>query len=282
MKQSKLVKALVLAGSVLGALGSAQAAVISNGTLTLDVNATGSIRDVSNAAGGFWNYGYPDIGFGISSAAGFAREDANVGYTQLGGSIVAGPTTIVASGSFGGLSYVRTYSLSGFDVNISTVITNGNTASTTFKWFDAGDPDQGVPRGGGNGSFNDITPDYAIATNSSGVPPDLVKWASTDPTAVLTFVTGSLEISSAGQLDTLFTTPYDPNLADEDIGMAIIWQRTLAAGESLTLNYVQSYGTAIDVGIVPEPGTLALVGAAALGIFGSSLRKRAQAKRATA
>ncbi len=275
MNRSKLVNALVLACGVLGTtvvLGTAQAAVITNGILSLDVNATGSIRDVTNAAGGFWDYGYPTIGFGIDSSAGFGREAANVGFFDFGGSIVAG-TTIVASGSWGGLSYVRTYSLSGFDVNISTVITNVGTSAETFKWFDSGDPDQGIPRSGGHASFNDVTPAYAIATNSSGIPPDLVKWSSTDPTAVLTFTPGSLDISSSAQLASLYATPYDPNLADEDIGIAIIWEKTLSAGESLTLNYVQSYGTKEDVGL-PEPGTLALLGSGVMGLFGSGLRKR--------
>lgn len=277
MKNFKLAQALVLAGGVLGSvgfLGTAEAATISNGTLTLDVNATGSIVDVSNAAGGFWNYGYPTIGFGISSSAGFGREAANVGFSDFGGATVGGPTTIVATGSWGGLNYTRTYSLSGFDVNISTLITNVGTGSETFKWFDSGDPDQGIPRSGGFASFNDVLPGYAIATNSSGLPPDLVKWSRTDSSAVLTFTPGSLDIASAGQLDALYGTPYDPNLANEDIGIAIIWEKTLAAGDSITLNYIQSYGTPDDI-LVPEPGTFALLGAGVLGMFGIRRRKQA-------
>jgi hypothetical protein len=106
MKKFKLAQALVLAGGVLGSvgfLGTAEAATITNGTLTLDVNATGSIHDVTNAAGGFWNYGYPTIGFGISSSAGFGREDANVGAGSFAGATVGGATTIVATGSWGGV-----------------------------------------------------------------------------------------------------------------------------------------------------------------------------------
>lgn len=277
MKKFGLAQALVLAGGVLGSvgiLGTAQAATITNGTLTLDVNATGSIRDVTNGAGGFWNFGTPTIGFGISSSAGFGRENANIFVSNFGGATVGGPTTIVATGSWGGLNYTRTYSLSGFDVNISTLITNIGTGSETFKWFDSGDPDQGIPRSGGFNSFNDVLPGYAIATNSTGVPPDLVKWSRTDASAVLTFTPGSLDINNAVQLNSLFTTPYDPNLADEDIGIAIIWEKTLAAGDSITLNYIQSYGTPDDI-LVPEPGTFALLGAGVLGLFGARRRKAA-------
>jgi hypothetical protein len=69
-------------------------------------------------------------------------------------------------------------------------------------------------------------------------------------------------------------TPYDPNLANEDIGIAIIWEKTLAAGDSITLNYIQSYGTPDDI-LVPEPGTFALLGAGVLGMF--EIRRRKQA-----
>ncbi len=66
--------------------------------------------------------------------------------------------------------------------------------------------------------------------------------------------------------------PYDPNLANEDIGIAIIWEKTLAAGDSITLNYIQSYGTPDDI-LVPEPGTFALLGAGVLGMFEIRRRK---------
>ncbi|TXI76499.1 MAG: PEP-CTERM sorting domain-containing protein [Dokdonella sp.] len=279
MKRNKLVQALALAGGVLGSvgfLGTAQAVTLSNGTLTLDVNATGSIKDVTNATAGFWNFGTPTIGFGISSSAGFGREDANCCSgpvsNPFSGTTVGGPTTIVASGTWGSLSYIRTYSLSGFDVNISTVVTNGGTSRETFKWFDSGDPDQGIPRGGGFASFNDVLPAYAIATNSSGTPPDLVKWSRTDPTAVLTFTPGSLGIFDASTLNSVYATPYDPNLANQDIGIAIIWEKTLEAGASVTLNYIQSYGTPEEV--LPEPGTIVLFGAGVIGLLGVRRRQR--------
>jgi hypothetical protein len=262
-------------GVALASVAPASADVITNGTLTLVTNPGGSINDVSNAAGGFWNYGYPTIGFGIKNdtTGGFGGEDENVGRHEFGGSTASTATTITATGSFGNLSYTRTYSFSSqFDLLIETVLSNTGLSPETFKFFDTGDPDQGVPRGGGNSSFNDITSGYAIATNSSGVPPDLVKFTNVDADSVLTFTPFGLDIFDPGQVDALFAAPYDPNLADQDIGVAIIWERTLGAGESTTLTYIQSYGTAAQV--LPEPATMSLFGLGALAV-GYARRRRA-------
>lgn len=259
--------------------GTANASfTISNSRISLEVNDGGSIKDVTKNVGGFWDYGYPTIGFGISTSNGFALSDQNVGRDDFAGITSLAGDVITTIGAFGNLSFSRTYSLNENNVNISTVITNNGTDEEAFKFFDSGDPDQGIPRGGGFNSFNDVNGQYAIATNSTGTPPDLVKWSTLDTSAVLTFLAGSLDITSSSYLDSVYGNPYDPNFADEDIGMAIIWSKILRGGESIELSYVQSYGTLDETGLaVPEPGSMSLM---CLGLCGMAWRSRRNRKSA--
>lgn len=279
MRKSLFATLATLAAVVAG-VGEVRGAIVSNAALVLDVNPNGSINDVYSPGLQYYNVGWPTVGYGVLlDGTTFARNNANIGLNGISASFaVSGPGSISGTGSIGSLSFSRTYSLSGNKVNISTRFTNTDDVNNLdLLWYDEADPDQGfftspnIPDTVNDIYQNDLLVNVAEATSlETG---DYVRWYDNSNQGVLSFIAGDLEIANDTQLLALLGLPYDPDLALQDIGMAIMYHLVLAPGESQTVSFSHEYK--VNLTSVPEPASLAIFGCGALGL--AFIRRRRSA-----
>jgi hypothetical protein len=196
-------------------------------------------------------------------------------------------TDVVVTGRFSNVGFTRTYRIGATQpvLEIVTEVTNRGSNALPLRIFETADPDQG----GSSPTSNDVS-----------VNPEtgLTVAQATDRRSVLLAMEGGvragfgsgsfgLGISNAGQLNSLFSSPRDPNGARQDVGFAVASEFTLDAGEtrSVTAYYAASNSAAAAVNafeaasdaplppVVPVPAALPLM-AAGLGALALAGRRR--------
>ena len=217
----------------------------------------GAIDTVLFSGSDFCNPGGPVSDFGLqngTNTSSFVRNDTS-GFTQQPVSVSEDDGSVVVTGTYtqGGanVDFKRTYTqIDGFNAfEVETEFTN-NGSDVNLRYFDTFDPDQGVDRGSGFSTFNDV---LTLDTGAGEA-----KIGQATESGGLTFILGSLDsdatvasgnpfsISSGSTLNNFFTSPFDGNGALADSGTHIGVELDLDAGESETFNYLQAYGETID------------------------------------
>jgi len=172
MKLIARTAAFVALSATAIALGasSAQALTLDNGSLKLTINdGNGAINSVLFGGSEFYRQGTYVSNFGFQNGTDtstFASNDA-YGSAAVPVTVTGGSGSASVKGTFTGgganISFSRVYSLvPGLNV-IRTITTFANKgADTTLSAFDTFDPDQGLDKGSGFGTSNDV---LTLATN---------------------------------------------------------------------------------------------------------------------
>ncbi|MER3416106.1 MAG: hypothetical protein C4297_07860 [Gemmataceae bacterium] len=271
---------------------------LTNGQLTLEVlgdtiGDSGAIYEATLGTVGYYRHSGLVADWGVQYGTNIGTFNLNT--TSNTSNIVVGvtnpPGKIVVAGTLSMLGFPpitleRVYELvSGVNVvRIQTTITNIGNDPANVVYFDTYDPDQGVPLSLTFTTVNDV---FSVATASGTA---LAGRASAPGTPAYTVIMGGLDsgmrvgfgggsspfdlgINDGMELNTFMATPYDPNGATADIGIAVGVSLALPAGQSVTYTYYQAYGPTFDAaladfvtalggpaggGIIPEPTTLAL------------------------
>ncbi len=291
---------LVLALALLAvAPASAQTFGLNNGLLDIQVrNDNGAIFSATFTGNEFYRSGFfaSDFGFqnGTDSSS-FALVDTN-GSTPAGvtlGSVTqpgGANTAVIAAGTYSGgganVAYTRTYTLvPGRNLlSVSSSFTNNGGAPVTLRLFDSADPDQVDTT-----TTNDVTTvnAFTVAQASNNINGLTAIYGFNSSGGIIGFGGGTspfgLTMGSGDDLNTFFTTPYDPNNDPDDIGFAVAREFTLAAGASADFTYLNAFGSTLDEAraefatAVPEPTTIAYIGfAACVGGYGVWRRRQKQ------
>ncbi|NJL22089.1 MAG: PTPA-CTERM sorting domain-containing protein [Leptolyngbyaceae cyanobacterium SM1_3_5] len=271
----------------------AQALSLSNGSLTLDINdSNGAISSVLFGGSEFYQRGAFVSNFGFQNGTNTSTFATNTAFGSSGVpvTVTSGSGSATVNGSFTGgganISFSRVYSLvPGLNVirTITTFVNNG--ADTTLSAFDTFDPDQGLDKGTGFGTFNDV---LTLVTNAG-----LAKVGQATESGGLSVVIGSLnpatiasgnpfQIGDGFDLNAFFDAPFDDNGSFADSGTHIGLRSVLTAGSSLSFAYDQAFGLtseaaqaefiAANGGATPVPTPALLPGL--IGVSLSILRKR--------
>ena len=150
-KATKLASCAIIA--VAASTAGANAYVLSNGSLAVDIrNDNGAIDTVTFGGSDFFNPGTPVSNWGLQNGTNtgtFAINNTN-GAEGISVSVTDNtPTSVDVSGSYTGgganVAVTRTYELiAGYNVmRITSSFTNNGASSTTLRYFDTFDPDQG-------------------------------------------------------------------------------------------------------------------------------------------
>ncbi|MES9937145.1 MAG: PEP-CTERM sorting domain-containing protein [Sedimenticola sp.] len=280
----RLVAATVATG-LLALSTSTHAILLSNGTLSVDIDASnGAIASAVYSGSDYYNPGYPVSDWGLQAGTDTTTYRANTTRSStdsIGVTVTSGTDSVDVSGTFSGVDFTRTYSLaSGLDVLITdTIFTNSTDGAVNIRYFDTFDPDQGSCCS----TYNDVlTLNGAIVAQAVDNITSLTSIIgdSSDETG---FLTSGLAIDSGSVLNSFLagTLSTDPDGALRDVGMAIAYDLTIGAGESISLSFLHAFGTsprtaqiAFTSAMVPEPSILALFG---LGLAGLGLSRRKKA-----
>lgn len=250
----------------LGNVGSAQAIILSNGSLTVDIrNDNGAIDSILFGGSDFYNSGTAVSDFGLqndTNTSTFVLNDTN-GLNGQPVTVIGTSSSVTVTGTYtkGGanINFNRTYSLvSGQNVlRTATVFTNSGP-NTTLSYFDSFDPDQGIDKGLGAKTFNDVfnlatgagTAKVGQASISTGLT---VVIGSVNPNVKVTVASGEhflgYGIGSGSELNNLFLfsdVAGDGNGTFEDMGTFIGIRESLTAGSTRSFVYDQAYGTSVS------------------------------------
>jgi hypothetical protein len=275
-----------------------QAGVLTNGALTVILRSNGAIDSAVFSGTNFFKPGSgTDVSnFGLQNgldASTFLLNRTN-GLTGMllseSGYTYSGSHSWSSSLNF---DYLRTYSLVAGQnaLRVKTTIANRGSDSFTASHFDTFDPDQAYPvvPGPVQASFQTHNDVFQL---SGG----LVGQASIDINgSQLTVLVGSLDsravvasgnplqIGSGKDLNKFFQSPIDANGLLADKGTHIGFRQALSTNESTTFTYIRAFGanpnaaqqaftnsqtpTQGAINAVPEPGSMVVFGAVALGGF---------------
>ena len=257
MKLIARTAAFVALSATAIALGvsSAQALTLDNGSLKLKIDdGNGAINSVLFGGSEFYRQGTFVSDFGFQNGADTSTFATNTAYGSAGVpvTVTGGSSSASVDGTFTGggakISFSRVYSLvPGLNVirTITTFVNNG--ADTTFGAFDTFDPDQGIDKGNGFGTSNDV---LKLVTDEG-----LAKVGQATESGGLSVVIGSLnpattvasgnpfQINSGFDLNSFFASPFDGNGSFDDQGTHIGIQKFLTAGSSFSFAYDQAFGS---------------------------------------
>jgi len=247
---------------------NAQAASMSNGFLSMSIdNTNGAITSATLGGTEFYqidalvsDYGF-QVGTNTSTFA-VARTDGSISGAGL---TVSSVTQLTARSvrvnaryqpnATTDISISRTYTLlNGLNVvRIDQSLFNNRFSGTTVvRSFDVNDPDQGGS--GSNTTINDVTniqeKRVGIASIASGLSVGIGGSPNAaSPQMIVGFGTGSspfgLDITTGGELNTFFSSPFDPNGASSDSGLAVGRQLGIEHGTSKVFRYYQAFGTTV-------------------------------------
>ncbi len=294
---------LPLVGTILAGLGfaaSASAFTLSNGSLEVTIRDDNGAIDAlifdqkSFFRSDFFNPGNPvsDFGFQNGVHPDTFTINTTTGITQQPVTVSQDGKSVVVIGTYTGgdatVDFRRIYSLvDEFNaLLIKTDLVNQGSA-VELRYFDTFDPDQGIDQCHGFETFNHVL----TLETAAGI----AKVAQATELGGLTVIVGSLDakatvgadlglsIHNGFELNSFFTTPYNPNGTFADVGIHIGGQDLLmAAGETASFEYIQGYGKSVAAAqaefksavatTVPEPSSL--LGLLAVGSLGLGLSRR--------
>lgn len=287
--------------------GTAQAAMLSNGALSVTIrDDNGAIDTLTFGGSDFYNPGGPvsDYGFQTGTDGSTFRLNDTSGFTQQPVTVLGGPDFVSVTGIYdavANIAFTRNYSLiPGQNVlRIASTFTNLGTSDSVLSYFDTFDPDQGGGAGTGLSTFNDVfslptaagtaTVGQASASstgNPSGMPTLTVLMGSLNPDVTIASG-GPFNISNGSGLNSFFSSPVDGNGTFADSGTHVGIRKLLAGGGMLSFVYDQAYGASPDAAqaaflaanpgiIVPDDGTesvpepTSILGILTLGAIGAS------------
>jgi hypothetical protein len=289
---------------------SVQAAVITNGSLEVTIRDDNGAIDAiifnqnTIFRSDFFNPGTPVSDFGFQNGTNeftFVRNTTTGFPTEQPVNVVLDDESVIVTGTYTGgganVSFTRTYSLVS-ELNALLVRTDfvNNGSEIALRYFDTFDPDQGIDRGNGFETFNDVfTLDTVVGSARVGQATELggltVVFGSLESNA--TVGTGfDLDISNGSELNNFFDASFDPNGAFQDIGIHIgAIELLLGSGGNGSFEYLHGYGespaeaqeqfiSAASVTSVNVPEPSSLLGLLVAGAFGScSFVKREQKQK---
>lgn len=245
-----------------------RAGTISSTSLTVVVN------EVSGAIDGVTYQGTPMLGGATGYGFQTGSDTATFASPPAGVTVTAGGGVIQATGSFGPVAWVRTYTLVGDVLHIVMTLTNLSGQPTDLRYFGTYNP------GGPDPTENEAVGAAVRATLANGVT---LIVGSRDPAAVVDLGSngfGAL-LDQGIEANWLFLGS-DGGGATGDFGLAIGFATVLAGGASITFEYQHAYGAspaaawaAYDEAIVPEPASALL---AAAGLAALLLRTRQRSR----
>lgn len=288
---------------------SVQAAIITNGSLEVTIRDDNGAIDAiifdqnTIFRSDFFNPGTPvsDFGFQNGTDESTFVRNTTTGFTQQPVNVVLDDESVIVTGTYTGgganVNFTRTYSLVS-ELNALLVKTDfvNNGSEIALRYFDTFDPDQGIDRGNGFGTFNDVfTLDTAVGSARVGQATELggltVVFGSLESNATVGAGFG-LEIDNGFELNNFFDASFDPNGAFEDIGIHIgAIELLLGSGGNGSFEYLHGYGespaeaqeqfiSAASVTSVNVPEPSSLLGLLVAGAFGScSFLKREQKQK---
>lgn len=280
-------------------VAATNAAIITNGSLTVEINDdNGAIDQLLFGGSDWYNPGVPvsDFGMQVGALTSSFRRNTTTGNEGINITFVSSGPTITATGVYNAagvsVDVTRQYSLlAGQNVlRVATTLTNrGPTTVNNLRLFDTADPDPVVAASGGI-TRNDRTllaggtvlESEAFPANAP-IPLRLTTIWGFAPTGGYAFGIGGLGVLSGDDLNTLFNTGgNDPDRAAQDIGMALGEEFTLASGETATTSYFQAYGlTRADARdafaaavAIPEASSMLVWWVLTAGVFASRTPRR--------
>lgn len=258
----------LLCGGLISTAPVTNAALLTNGSLTLDVSDTnGAINDVSLSGINFFRLGTFVSDFGLQSGTDTSSFRINTaeGRTELTTATSATPSAITVSGSYnynGGVnvSFERAYTLVPGQnaIQISTRFVNLGLTSATLRYFETYDPDQGVP------DYSTVNSVYSV-----GGKPAARATATNGATFIIGGSTPGLVLASGGpfrisvgnDLNSFFDAPVNGANTSADEGTHIGYAFSLTASSEITLTHTLAFGTTL------ANAEAAFVGASTTGSF---------------
>ena len=284
--KSILKKTAVAAALSLAFAGSAFAqATMSNGSLTVKLDASGNIDTSVIGAAGMNYLGTEYVNWGSPSSFYWLTTDAPAGsYLAHYGSVPL-PGSVTSSA---GATAATTFSFSDLVVTMLHVLTQPNQYTNTVsitnpfggalgavsgvKWSVGFDPDQGIPHGAGFSTTNKITGVGGGAAVTASAPGSAPVTLANTTSAGAFLVKGYVAPGCCSAWDGATVLAGGQGLGytsvgDQDIALGYDLG-TLADGGTVSFGYSYTFATA-----VPEPETYAML-LAGLGLMGFVIRRR--------